>query len=72
MHKTEDLLTEAFALIRRPIDEHFRADDVAKRQEHLHQLSVAEFLRQMVNEEVTPLRARNRAAWEHEEIFKEH
>lgn len=65
-------LTETFTLIGGPIDEHLRANHIAERQEHLHQLGVAELLRQMVDEQVAALRAGDRAAWEHEEIFKEH
>jgi hypothetical protein len=55
--------TEALALIGGPIDEHFGADDVAEWQEHLHQLGVAKFLRQMVDEQIAALWPRNRATW---------
>jgi hypothetical protein len=55
--------TEALALIGGPIDEHFGADDVAEWQEHLHQLGVAKFLRQMVDEQIAALWPRDRAAW---------
>lgn len=49
--------SEAFALIRRPINEHFGTDDVSERKEHLHQLRVAKFLRQVVDEQVTAIRS---------------
>lgn len=57
-------LTKAFALVGRPVDEDFAADDVSERQEHLHELSVSELLGQVVDEQVAALRARYWAAWE--------
>ena len=56
-------LTEALALICSPVNKHFGADDIAERQEHLHQFSVPKLLRQVVDEEVTALRSRNRASY---------
>ena len=55
--------TEALALIGGPIDEHFGADDVAEWQKHLHQLGVAKFLRQMVDEQIAALWPRDGATW---------
>ena len=54
--------SEALALVGRPVDEHLRADDVAKGEEHLHELGVAELLGQVVDEEVAALGAADRAA----------
>lgn len=48
-------LTEAFTLIGRPVDEDFGGDDIAKREEHLHELAVAELLGQVVDEQVAAL-----------------
>ena len=53
---------EALALIGRPVDEHLRADHVAKGEEHLHQLGVPKLLGQVVDEEVAALGAADRAA----------
>ena len=50
-------LTEALALIGRAVDVDLGADDVAKGQEHLGELSVSELLREVVDEKVAPLRA---------------
>ena len=46
-------------LICRPIYEHLRADHITERNEHLHKLSIPEFLRKMVNEEVAAYRRIN-------------
>ena len=54
---------EALALVGRPVDEHLRADHVAKGEEHLHELGVAKLLGQVVDEEVAALGAADRAAW---------
>ena len=54
---------EALALVGRPVDEHLRADDVAKGEEHLHELGVAKLLGQVVDEQVAALGATDRAAW---------
>lgn len=48
-------LTKAFTLVGRPIDEDFGGDDVAKREEHLHELAVTELLGQVVDEQVAAL-----------------
>lgn len=50
-------LTETLALISGPIYEDFAADDVPKRQKHLHQFRIAELLREVVDEEVAALGA---------------
>lgn len=49
------LPTKAFTLVCRPIHKHFRGDDITKRQEHLHQLSIPKLLGQMVDKQVTAL-----------------
>lgn len=54
-------LTEALALVGGAVNEYLGADDVTEGKEHLHQLRVAELLRQVVNEEVATLGARNGA-----------
>lgn len=43
------VLTKTLALIGGPVHEDFGGNDVAKGQKHLHELSVAELLRQVVN-----------------------
>lgn len=48
-------LTEAFTLVGRPVDEDFGGDDVAKREEHLHEFTVTELLGQVVDEQVAAL-----------------
>lgn len=48
-------LTEAFTLVGRPVDEDFGGDDVAKREEHLHEFAVTELLGQVVDEQVAAL-----------------
>lgn len=48
-------LTEAFTLVGRPVDEDFGGDNVAKREEHLHELAVTELLGQVVDEQVAAL-----------------
>lgn len=48
-------LTEAFTLVGRPVDEDLGGDDVAKRDEHLHELAVTELLGQVVDEQVAAL-----------------
>lgn len=57
-------LTEAFALVGGTVDEHFAADDVAEGEEHLHELSIAKLLRQVVDEQVAALGARYGTPWE--------
>ena len=54
--------SEALALVGRPVNEHLRADDVAKGEEHLHELGVAELLGQVVDEQVAAFGAADRAA----------
>ncbi len=56
------VLTEALALVGGAVDEDLGADDVAEGQEHLHELGVAELLRQVVDEEVAALGAGDGAA----------
>lgn len=51
----ENILTETLALISSAVNEDFAANNVSKREEHLHQFRVSEFLRQVVDEEVAPL-----------------
>jgi len=48
-------LTEAFTLVGRPVDEDFGGDNVAEREEHLHELAVTELLGQVVDEQVAAL-----------------
>lgn len=48
-------LTEAFTLVGRPVDEDLGGDDVAKREEHLHEFAVTELLGQVVDEQVAAL-----------------
>jgi len=55
--------TKAFALIGCPINKDFRADDVAKGKKHLHQLSIAKLLGQVVDEQIATFRSGNRAAF---------
>lgn len=47
-----DTLTEAFTLVSGPVDENLGRYDVAKRDEHLHELYITEILRQVVDEQV--------------------
>lgn len=65
------ILTETLALVSGTIDKDFAADHVAEGKKHLHELGISKFLGQVVNEEVTALRAGNGAAWEHQKFFKE-
>lgn len=48
-------LTEAFALVGGSVHKHLSRDDIAKGQEHLQHLRVAELLGQVVDEDVTAL-----------------
>lgn len=51
MHQNKkNALTEALALIGSSVDEDLGADDVTEGHEHLHELCISEFLRQMVDE----------------------
>ena len=50
-------LTEAFALIRRPIDEDLGRDDVSKGREDVGQIGVRELLGEVINEQIAPVRA---------------
>lgn len=50
-------LTEALALVGGSINEHLGGDHISKRKEHLHQLSITKFLRQVVDEEVAAFRS---------------
>lgn len=45
-----DTLTEAFTLVGGPIDENLGRYDVAKGDEHLHELTISKLLRQVVDE----------------------
>ena len=47
-----ECLTEALALVGGSINEHLGGDHISERKEHLHQLSIAKLLRQVVDEEV--------------------
>lgn len=58
-------LTETFTLICSSINEDFRTYHSSEGHKHLHQLSVTEFLWQMVDEQVATFRARYGAPWEH-------
>ena len=53
---------KAFALVGGTVDEDFATDNIAKGKEHLHQLCISKLLRQMINEEVTPLWSTYRAS----------
>ncbi len=64
-------LTEALALVGGPVYEDLGADDVAKGQEHLHELRVAKLLGQVVDEKVAALRARDGAAWKRRDTVRE-
>lgn len=57
------LLTKTFALIRSPVDEDFGGDDVAERNEHLHELGVTELLGQVVDEQITAFGSWDRASY---------
>jgi len=46
------VLTKALALIGCTVNVDFGADNVAEWQKHLRQFGVAEFLRQMIDEEI--------------------
>jgi hypothetical protein len=48
---------KAFALVGGPVNEDLGADDVAKGEEHLHELRVSELLGQVVDEQVAPFRS---------------
>ena len=50
-------LTEALALVGGAVNEDLGRDDVAKRYEHLHELTIAELLGQVVDEEVAAFRS---------------
>lgn len=56
-------LTEAFTLVGRPVDEDLGGDDVAKREEHLHEFAVTELLGQVVDEQVAALGSWDRASY---------
>ena len=49
---TSWVLTETFALICGTVDKDFGGDDVTKRKEHLHELSVSKLLGQVVDKQV--------------------
>lgn len=51
------ILTEALALVGGAVNEDLGGDDVAKRDEHLHELGVAKLLGQVVDEEVAAFRS---------------
>lgn len=53
----KNILTETLALVSGAINEHLAANDVPKREEHLHQFGVPKLLRQVVDEEVAALGA---------------
>lgn len=56
------ILTETFTLVGGSVDEYFGANDVTKRQKHLHELRVTELLRQVVDEEIAAFWSRYRAS----------
>lgn len=56
-------LTEAFTLVGRPVDEDFGGDNVAEREEHLHELAVTKLLGQVVDEQVAALGSWDRASY---------
>lgn len=66
-------LTKTFALIGRSVHKDFGRDDVAKRQEHLHELRISELLGQVINKQVAafwPWRREEdnrRVTWEHKQ-----
>lgn len=49
-------LTKTLALVCGTIHEHLGGNDIAKGQEHLHQLIVSKLLREMVDEEIAAFR----------------
>lgn len=49
-------LTKTLALVGGTIHEHLGGDDIAKGQEHLHQLVVSKLLGEMVDEEIAAFR----------------
>lgn len=51
------ILTETFALVSSPVDKDFGGDDVTKRNEHLHELSITKLLRQVVDKQVAAFRS---------------
>ena len=51
--------TEALALAGRLVHEHFGAEHLAKGHEHLDQLCIPEFQRQVVNKKVAAIRAQH-------------
>lgn len=59
---TSPILTETFALVRGPVDKHFRTDDVPEREEHLHEFRVTKLLRQVIDEQVASFWSRNRTS----------
>ena len=56
-------LTEAFALVGGTIDENLGGYDVAKGDEHLHELTVTKLLRQVVDEQVAAFGSWDRASY---------
>ena len=60
--RKRNLLTEALALVGGSVNEDFGADDVSKGEEHLHQFSVSKLLREVIDEEVASLGARDGTA----------
>lgn len=60
---TSWVLTETFALVSGTIDKDFGGDDVTKRKEHLHELSVSELLGQVVDKQVAAFGSWDRASY---------
>lgn len=58
------ILTKTFTLICSAIDKYFRTNNRAKWHKHLHQFTIAKFLRQMINKQVTAFRSRYGASCE--------
>ena len=49
--------SEALALVCRPVNEDFGADNIPEGEKHLHELGIAKLLGKMVDEEIASLRA---------------
>lgn len=57
------VLTETFALVSGTVDKDFGGDDVTKRKEHLHELSISELLGQVVDKQVAAFGSWDRASY---------
>ena len=63
--------SKALALVGGAVNEDLAADNIAKGEEHLHQLSVSKLLRQVVDEEITSFRATQRTACGENSVLRE-